>query len=177
MADGEMTGRLRDTIQERNLAGFGKLPEAMEPEEGALRRNWDQPPVQWMRKTRGAALGARLEAGLCDLRLLPEAMAAQLPGLVAGPPAQPQTRDSGDGRATVETARGALTHWVSVIDNVITDYRIEAPTEANFRPGGPVEAGLLGTDASDRSLLQTLAALHVLGIDPYVDFSVEIGDA
>lgn len=76
--------------------------------------------------------------------------------------------------AAAMTARGPLAHRVEVAEGRIAFYRIDAPTEVNFRTGGPAEAGLIGAPAAN---LAHAARLHILAIDPCVDFSLEIGDA
>ena len=76
--------------------------------------------------------------------------------------------------AEVETVRGALRHRIRIEDGRIADYAISAPTEANFRLGGPVEAGLLGAAAAG---IESAARLHVLAIDPCVEFTVEVDHA
>lgn len=56
----------------------------------------------------------------------------------------------GQGEGLVEAARGALGHWVSIVDSKIDRYQIIAPTTWNFSPRdasgtpGPVEAALVG---------------------------------
>ena len=81
-------------------------------------------------------------------------------------------RPSGEGAATVETARGPLTHEVEIRDLRVTRCRTTAPTERNFAPGGPVAAGLQGAP------LDLLAAeLHILAIDPCVAASVDLAPA
>ncbi len=50
--------------------------------------------------------------------------------------------EPGWGIATVLTARGLLTHAARVNDNVVTAYRITAPTEWNFHPNGIVAKAL-----------------------------------
>lgn len=49
----------------------------------------------------------------------------------------------------MEIARGALRHRVSIENNLITDYQITVPTDANFLAGGPVATGLIGAAATD----------------------------
>jgi hydrogenase large subunit len=67
----------------------------------------------------------------------------------------------GQGEGLVEAARGALGHWISVVDGRIDRYQIIAPTTWNFSPRdaggtpGPVEAALVGAvvgDAEDTPL-------------------------
>lgn len=119
----------------------------------------------------GMGLSARLAASAETLAGLPgqiaDALAQVTPTEARIPP-----RSSGEGAATVETARGPLTHRVRVDDGIVTDCETDAPTEANFAPGGPVVTGLTG-----QALDPVAAELHVFAIDPCVACSVEVQDA
>ncbi|MDU8925773.1 hypothetical protein RXV86_00085 [Alisedimentitalea sp. MJ-SS2] len=164
---------LRDEVLRRGLAGFGLLPEGMAPEEGPFKRNWDDQGVAEVRASHGPGLLARLEASLTDLFLLQ----GRLPGLISAvDPVAAQRVEIGTGRgeAVVETARGPLRHVVTVKDGIVADYVIDAPTEVNFRPGGPVEVGLIGAGADG---IEFSARLHVLAIDPCVEFEIEVRHA
>lgn len=165
--------RLAPALSAAGLDGFGALPDGMAPEQGALARQWDAPPVAARRADHGAGLAARLAAGLVELTALPAAMRGALARLAPVHDAALAPAD-GSGAATVETARGPLTHQVEAEAGVIAACRIDAPTEANFRPGGPVEAGLVGAGTED---LDRAARLHLLAIDPCVEFVLEVSDA
>ena len=172
---GGLRDQLRDALVDRGWQGFGALPPNATPEQGALNRRWNDPTVAAARQVFGAGLLARLEAGFCDLAALLDEMRVALsmtsPGVVA-----PALSDlDGTGRAVVETARGALSHSVTIRQGRIALYQIAAPTEANFAPGGPVESGLLG--ALDEPELETAARLHVLAIDPCVEFTLGLQHA
>jgi coenzyme F420-reducing hydrogenase alpha subunit len=119
----------------------------------------------------GGGLSARLAVSGKALTTLPQEIAAAL-AKVDQTDARPLPRQSGQGEATVETARGPLTHRVRIEDGIVADCQTEAPTEANFAPDGPVVAGLAGA-AFD----PVAAELHVLAIDPCVACSVEVADA
>lgn len=119
----------------------------------------------------GSGLAARLAVSGKALTTLPHEIAATL-AKVEPTDARPLPRQSGQGRATVNTARGPLTHRVWIENGIVTDCQIEAPTEANFAPDGPVVAGLAG------AVFDPVAAeLLVLAIDPCVACSVEVSDA
>ena len=164
---------LRHELARRGLAGFGALPEGMAPEEGPLKRLWHDARVAGIRAEHGAGLMARLEAGLAELdqlhRRLSEACATVEP--VA---ARNVEIGSGTGQAEVETARGPLRHEVTLENGVVAGYRIDAPTELNFRTGGPVEAGLIGAPSEG---IEAAARLHVVAIDPCVGFEIEVAHA
>ena len=81
-------------------------------------------------------------------------------------------RRTGEGAATVETARGLLTHRVRVERGIVTACQTFAPTDANFAPDGPVVTGLTG-----QPLDPVAARLHVFAIDPCVACSVEVANA
>ncbi len=162
---------LAGALAARGLEGYGALPEAMPPEAGALARNWDAGPVAEARAAHGVGLAARLEASRAELSLLPLMMIEALDRIVPEPARAP-ARLSGMGDAVVETARGPLTHRLTLADGIVTACVTEAPTEANFAPQGPAAAGLIGAPADALA-----AELHVLAVDPCVAASVEMIDA
>lgn len=168
-------GGLQARIGALGLSAFGALPDGMAPEGGPLARLWDDPQVAAVRARHGLALAARLAAS--------EAEMAQSAGQIrdslaeAGEaPARARAPVSGSttGAASVICARGPLGHEIALGDGIVTHFRISAPTEENFRPGGPVTAGLVGAGADG---IELAARLHVLAIDPCVEFSLEVADA
>lgn len=159
---------LAEALADRGYEAYGALPAGMAPECGVLASYWDRPAVADMRRTHGAGLAARLTAAQAALVDLPDAIRADLDAARSSPARAPG-RDSGQGTATVETARGPLTHRVRIADGVVVRCRTEAPTEANFAEGGPVAAGLAGA-VSD----PVAAELFVLAIDPCVAARVEL---
>ena len=60
---------------------------------------------------------------------------------------------------------------------MVTDYRIVAPTEWNFHPGGPLAQGLKGRSAADTGQLEREARTVVQSLDPCVACRVEIAGA
>ncbi|MCP5038696.1 MAG: hypothetical protein GY945_13975 [Rhodobacteraceae bacterium] len=171
-----LTHAIRSGLNALGLQSFGALTGGARPEQGALTRNWTHEAVINARFDHGVGLLARLEASLADLNTIPKKMRAALDDL-EGSPATSCIQTTGEGFARVETARGTLTHQISIKDNKIIAYRIDAPTEANFHSDGPVRQGLLEADASDISALTQAAQLHILAIDPCVEFHVEVDDA
>lgn len=120
---------------------------------------------------------ARLDARLAMMAVLPARMRTALDGAAPGDTPVPDApKTDGSGAATVETARGPLTHSARVAGGVIADYEIHAPTDDNFLPGGPVAQGLLGADATAPDAFRRAAELHVLAADPCVRFTLEIGE-
>jgi|GEM_PF-1260086 len=169
--------QLLAALDERGLSGFGALAQGAEPETGALSRHWNDGDVIAARNTFGAGLRARLVSRFADMRDLPVSLLATLEKL--GPCEGPHETAcaNGEGVATVETARGALTHSVRVTDGKISAYAIDAPTDLNFLNDGVVAVGLMGAGATDLKALNTAAELHVLAVDPCVSCTLEIVDA
>lgn len=163
-----LVGPLATALAERDYEGYGALPTGMSPEFGVLAAHWDDLAVSQARRAHGAGLAARLAAAEEALRAIPEAIGHDL-AAVGPSPTRAASRDSGQGTATVNTARGPLTHRVRVENGVVTRCRTEAPTEMNFAEGGPVAAGLAGAAADP-----VAAELHVLAIDPCVAARVEL---
>lgn len=159
---------LAAALHARGLEGYGVLPEGCAPEEGALARQWHHESVVQVRASHGAGLAARLEAARAEVALLPLMMLDVVAGVTPEPERAP-TRTSGAGQARVETARGGLTHRLSLKDGIVAACTIEAPTEANFAADGPAARGLIGARADALG-----AELHVLAIDPCVAASVDV---
>jgi coenzyme F420-reducing hydrogenase alpha subunit len=180
---GGLADQLRWAVAELHLEGFGavadtqKYKDGATHEDGALTRHWDAAQVLSARHAHGLGLLARLEARLADMAFLPQALSEAAAALASGAAAGASSVASGEGQASVETARGKLTHSVTVKDGLITAYAIEAPTDANFAQGGPVAAGLVGADASNVAALCRAAELHVLAIDPCVNCVLEVNHA
>ena len=171
---GSATGNaeaLAQALSARGLDGYGVLPAGVRPEAGALTRNWTAPGVLDARRAHGAGLAARLAASGTELEDLPLQMIAAASNIAATEPRVAAT-DSGQAQATVETARGPLTHRVTIAAGRVSACATEAPTEANFAVHGPVAAGLIGAP-----LDPVAAELHVLAIDPCVGCVVEVQDA
>jgi len=171
---GGLHDQLRHQLVRLGWQGFGALPGNTAPEQGALSRCWNAPAVIAARQEFGAGLLARLEAGFCDLEQSLKDMRAALTKVEGVVVAPVWSGDDGTGQATVETARGALSHKVAIRQGKIASYQISAPTEANFAPGGPVVAGLLG---AREEKIESAARLHVLAIDPCVDFTIGLDHA
>jgi coenzyme F420-reducing hydrogenase alpha subunit len=81
------------------------------------------------------------------------------------------------GIASVEAARGQLTHRVAVDGDRITDYSILAPTEWNFHPRGVVARGLASLRSTNAEQLRQQAEFIIHAIDPCVAYDLHIGEA
>ena len=77
------------------------------------------------------------------------------------------------GIGRVAAARGELAHSVQLEDNVISDYRILAPTEWNFHPQGIVNRAL-GSLKGDMDQVKQQAELLITAIDPCVAYDLVI---
>jgi hypothetical protein len=77
------------------------------------------------------------------------------------------------GRALVETARGLLMHEITLAGNDVADYRIVAPTEWNFHPGGILVRWLLGQSTHDKSALERFVTRAFAALDPCVRWEIE----
>ena len=79
------------------------------------------------------------------------------------------TLGEGQAIAWCEMARGLLLHWVQIDpQGAVHDYRVLAPTEWNFHPGGALAQALTQLRPTDSDSAWILAAAY----DPCVDCSV-----
>ena len=92
-------------------------------------------------------------------------------GTVPGP--------AGQALAWVENARGLLMHHAQLDErgHQVQRYRIVAPTEWNFRPGGPLALALADAPAPNASAARESAMRLVHSLDPCVACDVEIEHA
>ncbi len=146
----------------------GKLYETT-----ALARQCRQPLVAALLAARGSGLLTRLAARLVEVACLPGQMrdllgedGTAVPGGTA--------LGGGHGLAQVEAARGRLVHGVAVEGDVVSDYRILAPTEWNFHPHGGIAKALAGLDGKDDDSLRSQAALLIEAVDPCVGYELVV---
>jgi Ni,Fe-hydrogenase I large subunit len=67
----------------------------------------------------------------------------------------------GQALAWCEMARGLLLHWVQLdADGAVQDYRVLAPTEWNFHPGGALAQAVAALPADAVTTARTLAAAY-----------------
>lgn len=177
LSPGELTDQLLVALDDQRLNGFGALTAGENPETGALSRQWSTTEVAKARDHYGAGLRVRLLARLADLRDLPRTMLNTIDKLGPCEANLDDPTPEGEGSATVETSRGALTHNVSIQNGKIYAYSIEAPTDVNFLNDGVVATGLMGADATNLEALKRAAELHVLAVDPCVRCALEINHA
>jgi hypothetical protein len=147
----------------------------MPVETGALARQVGTPLVAELLQRDGRCASTRFVARLVELAVLIRDLRARSGGRIA--PVRGHSLGSGVGVGLAETARGLLLHRVQVERGLVTDYRIVAPTEWNFHPGGPLAHGLKGRRAADGVQLEREARTVVQSLDPCVACRVEIADA
>lgn len=142
-------------------------------ETGSLARLWKHRALAELRRLhpqagRFAREAARLleiaQALRAKLRTNPPEMRSS--GVRSASPA------SGIGIGACETARGLLIHGVEVENGRIRRYRILAPTEWNFSPGGPAQRMLEALEPDPTETLERRAGEIVQTVDPCVAFSV-----
>jgi coenzyme F420-reducing hydrogenase alpha subunit len=120
----------------------------------------------------GNGLLAHLAALLVELARAAVALDSDsAPSLVAGLSPAP-----GVGIAQSAAARGLLVHRVSLVDGLIRDYRILAPTEWNFHPLGVVAGGLdeIARRTNSVQRMGRLARLYITAIDPCVEYELSV---
>ena len=147
----------------------------MPAETGALARQVGAPLITELLQRDGRTASTRFVARLVELALLTRDLRARSGGRIA--PVRGHALGSGVGIGLAETARGLLLHRVQVERGLVTDYRIVAPTEWNFHPGGPLVQGLKGRGAADATRLEREARTIVQSLDPCVACRVEIVNA
>ena len=145
-------------------------------EAGALARQVvnGHPLIRQLVAESGGNVANRVIARLLELALVVPAMEQWVQGFRLGEPwchhaAMP---DEAQGVGMVESARGALGHWLEVHHGRIRNYQIIAPTTWNFSPRdhtgvpGPLEQALVGT-AVEEGATTPVAVQHVVrSFDP-----------
>ena len=152
---------------------FSRLPhwQGAAAETGALARHQQQPLLRALMAHDRTRTMARLVARLREMALLLLDEHSVSLGTLQ--------RQPGSGMAWVENARGLLLHQVQLDDRgqQVLSYRIVAPTEWNFRAGGPLALALRDVPVADASAAQALATRLVHSLDPCVACHVEIAHA
>jgi Ni,Fe-hydrogenase I large subunit len=153
--------------------GFSRTPHwhGKPVETGSLARQASHPLLAAFVAQNGNTVSARLLAQLVELAswLAPNGTPA---GVV-----QQYTGAKGIGLGLAETARGLLVHQAQVSEGHVEHYRIVAPTEWNFHPGGPLTQGLVGRPVKNTDDARRSAALLVQALDPCVACAIEVADA
>lgn len=145
------------------------------PEDGTpYGRYRDHPAVAALRQAHGE-LAARLAARLVEVAALVAALSGFAQG-GAAPTTVSSTVDAteGAGHARVDVARGTLVHDVRLAGGRVAEYRIAAPTTANFSAGGAADRALLRIRGSDPGEIEWRARLTILEFDPCVAHELRI---
>lgn len=146
-------------------------------ETGALAREAGQPLVAAALAERGNTVGVRILARLVELARLAGRMRELSGGAQVAPWLRSVRLRAGGGVAAVETARGVLMHLAALDGGRVSRYRIVAPTEWNFCPGGAFARGLAGFAARDEREVCRAAALLAHALDPCVAWEVQVQHA
>lgn len=146
-------------------------------ETGALARNRNHGLVASALAVFGSGLMTRLAARLVEAGRLIDGFLHRAPEIMPGKKTM-RTMAAGDdwGAGIVHSARGVLIHALRLDQSRVADLRILAPTEWNFRPGGPVVRALEslgGYDGFVRTRNPVRLASLVAGVyDPCVPCNV-----
>lgn len=151
-------------------ADFAACPawNAAPAETGALAYHAAVPMLRQAMRERPSRVLARVLARAYDTLQM---MSGNLAGRLDYAGSQP-----GAGLAIVRTARGVLLHHVCIVEDLVQDYLVVAPTEWNFHPAGVLAAGLVGLQGDAGQLAQA-AERQVLSLDPCVGYEVEMSHA
>lgn len=157
---------LNSAVSEPRASATGRQVET-----GALARHQYQPLLRALMVHDPSRCCARLVARLHEMALL--LLDAHTVSLGTVPLA------TGQALAWVENARGLLVHQVQLDERgqQVLSYRIVAPTEWNFRPGGPLVLSLAEAAVADAAAAQDLAMRLVHSLDPCVACHIEIAHA
>lgn len=143
-------------------------------ETGALARMWVNGDYR-----RGISVMDRHQARALEASKIAHAMQGWLGQInLANPVYSAYTRPvAASGRGFTEAPRGALGHWVSVANSVVSSYQILTPTCWNFSPRdvngqpGPAEKALMGTSVANNA--EPVEVLRVVqSFDPCLSCAV-----
>ncbi len=148
--------------------GFTQQPDWLgNPcETGPLARQKGHPLLKDMVGKYGAGLLARMVARLIDLARIPDQMKDEFSPSV-----------SQNGLGIIETARGRLVHSAKLVNGVVAEYLILAPTEWNFHTNGVAVQSLEAIPAANSELLVHQARAVIEAIDPCVEFELRVANA
>jgi hydrogenase large subunit len=145
-------------------------------EAGPLARMWVNGDY-----TNGISVLDRLAARALETQKVAVAMDGWLDELVVGESVYEFAEMTGDasGNGLTEAPRGALAHWINIVDGKIDAYQVVTPTNWNASPRddfdqlGPVEQALLGTPVDDPAQpVELLRVVH--SFDPCLACAVHM---
>lgn len=129
----------------------------------------------------GISVIDRLAARAWETKKVADAMVGWLNELIVGGStfSYKQTPSTATGIGLTEAPRGALGHWVDIVNKRISRYQVITPTAWNCSPmddagqHGPVEQALIGTPVADlRQPIEVLRVIH--SFDPCLACSVHM---
>jgi len=151
-------------------------------ETTTLSRQLKQPLIQALHKEFAATLITRWVARLVELANIPQQLRTML-SQMTGKENKPTNnvinirlgKNTKQGLAQIEAARGRLIHHVEIDKGVISQYQILAPTEWNFHPQGLIAKSLGNLTSNDnKDDLEQLAHLLINAIDPCVGYQLRV---
>jgi coenzyme F420-reducing hydrogenase alpha subunit len=187
--------RMLRFVHERGWSGLGpsdttaltRLPEpelltrldADDAESFIARPHWQREPretgpaarqrshglIAQIRQMYGQGLMVRLLARLTEIAEI---------GLGLSSVDAPEPPSSAKGLSQIEAARGRLCHRVVLEGDRVQRYRVLAPTEWNFGPGGPAEQAFEDVTADDPDSARAQAQLLIHAIDPCVGYELSL---
>jgi len=165
----ELTNRLKS----KDVNQFMAQPDwnSQNYDTSPLSRQINHPLIQSLFNHHKNGLLTRWVSRLVELSSIPEKIDDLLnlsdkPSLLSA--------HSAMGLGIVEAARGRLIHRAEVVDNIITEYQIIAPTEWNFHPQGLVKQSLNNISLDNLDEIRHLSHLLINAIDPCVDYQLRI---
>jgi hydrogenase large subunit len=129
----------------------------------------------------GISVIDRLAARVLEAKKVADAMDGWLNQLVVGGPAYQYAQKpiSASGIGMTEAPRGALGHWISILNGKISRYQVVTPTNWNASPKddferhGPIEQALIGTPIDDATQpIEVLRVIH--SFDPCLSCAVHM---
>ncbi len=156
---------LNRQMQNTDLLVFCRMPQWQGRcyESTPLSRQQASPLMADLHSCYGNGLLARFVAVLLEVAAIQQGLK-----LSAGSASACAT--DGIGLAQVQAARGLLIHRLALSQGRVYDYRIVAPTEWNFHPGGVLARGLKSLQAADADGLRQQAEWLINAVDPCVQY-------
>ena len=146
-------------------------------ETGPMTRVADHPLLVALRRQYGHGLLVRAVARLVELASIPGDIRRGVDCLANHSGCESTVvveLEQGRGIAQIEAARGRLIHRVELDQESVVSYRILAPTEWNFHPGGVLAQGLAGMHAGSELVMRAQAAMLINAIDPCVAYELVV---
>ena len=145
-------------------------------EAGPLARMWVNGDY-----TRGISILDRIAARAYETKKVADAMDGWLNSIQIGSAVYTRTTtpSSATGIGLTEAPRGALGHWITIANRVISRYQVITPTNWNASPRddagklGPIEQALVGTPIGDiKKPIEVLRVIH--SFDPCLSCAVHM---